>query len=117
VKEAAMEELWQLEERFWRDGVEVYEEFLAPEALMVFPGIGIMDRAAIIDSLRHAPRWTQLAITEPHALCTENTAVLAYRAEARRGDEAPYRAHCSSTYVPGPQGWLMLAHQQTPVVT
>ncbi len=110
-----MDELWQLEKRFWLDGVEVYEKLLAPGALMIFAGIGIMSRAAIIDSLRHAPRWTRLDITEPRTAETEAAIVLAYRAEARRGDEEPYRAHCSSTYIGGPQGWLLLAHQQTPI--
>ncbi|MFZ5675606.1 MAG: DUF4440 domain-containing protein [Pseudomonadota bacterium] len=108
------EELWQVERRFWLEGASVYEARLHGDALMIFPGVGILDRAQIIASLRDAPRWTALDMRERRMLQAGDILVLAYRAEARRGEDDPYRAFCSSSYISADSGWKMLFHQQTP---
>lgn len=110
-----MDGLWMVERAFWLDGVEAYEANLHDEAVMVFPGLGILDREAIIDSIRHAPRWTQLEMSDQRAITAGTMAVLAYAAEGRREGAEPYRARCISTYVKQPEGWRMISHQQTPV--
>lgn len=45
----------------------------------------------------------------------DSVAVLAYRAEARRAEDGPYRAYCTSTYVRSGDGWKLVQHQQTPI--
>ncbi|ASY63639.1 hypothetical protein SJ05684_c21980 [Sinorhizobium sojae CCBAU 05684] len=40
--------------------------------------------------------------------------VLAYRAHSRRDAEAPYAAHCTSTYAKIGDDWRMVQHQQAP---
>jgi hypothetical protein len=45
----------------------------------------------------------------------DQAVVLAYRAEARRGDGDPYRAFCSSTYAKTPDDWRLAQHQHTPM--
>ncbi|MGA7613577.1 MAG: nuclear transport factor 2 family protein [Thermoanaerobaculia bacterium] len=111
-------ELWELEREFWLGGVEFYERTLAPHALMVFPPpAGVLDRATTIDSIRSVPRWRSVSFDEQHLVpATEGTAVLVYSAHAERGSpDSRYAAQCSSVYVRGDRGWLLLLHQQTPV--
>jgi hypothetical protein len=106
---------WALEERFWLEGVSLYEELLDPECLMVFPGMGVLRAARVLESLRSASRWTSVVMTERTlARPAETLMVLAYRAEGRRGDAAPYVAYCSSTYRQAGDAWSLVQHQQTP---
>lgn len=109
--------LWELEERFWRDGAEVYERNLAPGALMVLPPpAGVLDRQATIDAIRSAPRWRHAALQERQQAHWEHAAALTYLARANRGEEdAAYVARCSSFYVREGDRWLLALHQQTPV--
>lgn len=108
------DEFWQLERRFWLEGPSVYEAHLHEDAVMIFAEMGLLDRAQIIESLRDAPRWTGLDMRDRRILRPGGVLVLAYRAEARRGEDQPYRALCSSLYLPTNSGWKMLTHQQTP---
>lgn len=56
--------IWTLEHDFWLTGVEHYEHYLDPACLMAFPPpVGVMDRDAVVESLRDAPRWAGVGIT------------------------------------------------------
>ncbi|MCT7664117.1 nuclear transport factor 2 family protein [Shinella kummerowiae] len=113
--EAAMDEdpIWELERRFWLEGICVYEAHLHKDARMIFPGMGILDRSAILDSLRDAPRWDHVDMCNRQLADAGNVVFLAYVAVARRGDSHPYKAFCGSTYIRKNPGALMIAHQQT----
>jgi|SRR5690625_3715892 len=52
--------IWAMEERFWLGGTEFLERMLDPQCVMAFPGAGILQGAAIIESLRDAPRWNSV---------------------------------------------------------
>ncbi|RXZ66074.1 nuclear transport factor 2 family protein [Pelagerythrobacter rhizovicinus] len=106
--------LWQAERRLWMEGAAAYDELVAPDCVMVFPGIGTMDRAGAIAGIENAPRWQELDISETRLVrFGKDVAVLAYRAEARRGDDPAYTCHCSSTYRGADAGWHLIQHQQT----
>jgi hypothetical protein len=108
--------LWDLETRFWQGDERFYDAALAPAALMVFPDpTGILDRDAILASIRGAPRWTQVDMTarrvvRPHA----DVAIAAYRFSARQDDDHAYRGWASSSYTRTDGVWSMSHHQQTP---
>lgn len=111
------DELWDLEEGFWRGDAPFYEEHLAPDALMVFPApTGILERDDTVASIREAPRWENVRLTKKHVTRPHvHTAILAYEAQADQADvDSAYRAVCSSTYVKTPDGWRLALHQQTP---
>ncbi|HEX2256307.1 MAG TPA: nuclear transport factor 2 family protein [Afifellaceae bacterium] len=112
-----LDELWALEEEFWTGGEKHFRRALAPDCVMAFPApVGILAGEAIVESLRHAPRWSSIAMRERHtAQPSPDLAVLAYLAEAKRGEAAPYRGYCTSTYRRTPKGWRLVQHQQTPV--
>ena len=110
------EEIWQVERQLWLEGVEAYRAHMAESCIMVFGPMGILQRAAILESREQAPRWTAVEMTEQQtAEPAPDCRVIAYRAEARRDDARPYLAYCSSTYVRRDGDWRLVQHQQTPV--
>ena len=115
------DELVELERAAWdalsTDGAAAafYEEVLATDVLMLLPGgMVIDDRDAVIHSMQGAP-WSsfELADERVHRL-TDTSAVVAYRATARRGDQE-YTALFNSTYVREGEAWRLALHQQTPL--
>jgi len=107
-------ELWDTERSLWLEGVDAYDRHLATEAVMVFGPIGIMDRKAILASLKDAPRWSHVELSQRTTISpSPDVTVFAYGAEAKRGDET-YSALCSSTYLRIGQDWWLAQHQQTP---
>lgn len=108
---------WSLEQALWTGGVETYERTLAPRALTVVPAErGLLDRAATMDAIRSAPRWSRVEMLERRDMRPRaDIIVLAYRAEGTREDGDAYRAWCSSVYVRERDGWRLALHQQTPL--
>jgi hypothetical protein len=116
------DDLLELEHQGWRalstDGAAAaahYEEVLAAEVLMLLPGgLVVDDRQEVIDSMRGAP-WDDFDITDEWVIELDaDTAVVAYRATARRED-LEYDALFNSTYVRERGSWRLALHQQTPV--
>jgi hypothetical protein len=116
------DDLLELERRAWEalaTGGEAaathYDTVLAPDVLMLLPGgLVIDDRRKVVESMRGAP-WDEFRLTDERVLeLDENTAVVAYRATARRG-EHDYEALFNSTYVRREGRWRVALHQQTPV--
>jgi hypothetical protein len=108
-------QIWELERRFWLEGVSVYETHLHRDACMIFPGMGILDRAAILDGLSGAPRWTHGEMCGRQVVNAGEVVFLAYVAVARRGASPAYRGFCGSTYIREGSESIMIAHQQTPM--
>ncbi len=114
-------QLLDLENAAWRsltqqgEAARFYDENLARDVLMLFPGgMVIDDRQAVIDSM-DAPPWASFEIIEPRVLpLSEDAAVLAYRVHAQR-EERDYEALLNSTYVRESGTWRLALHQQTPV--
>ena len=107
-------EVWDCERRFWLDSSNFYKEHVAPDAVLVFPIVGIVDRAAGLAWTRKAPRWTDVAFSNRIFSYAAETAVLAYEAHAEAAKIADtYYACCSSTYVRVRQSWMLIAHQQS----
>src|SRR4051794_24566936 len=88
------DDLLELERDGWRalssDGETAarhYETVLAEDVLMLLPGgLIIDDRQQVIDSMRGAP-WDSFDLADEHVLdLGDGTAVVAYRATAKRSD-------------------------------
>lgn len=108
------ETAWKTEERLWLEGVEVYDEFVDPACLTVFPSMGVLKFLAVRESLKGVARWTSVAmmdrvIRRPH----DNIMVLGYAAVGWRDGEEPYRCFCTSTYRADDEHWKLVQHQQT----
>jgi hypothetical protein len=109
--------LFSLEEKFWTEGAEYYEQNLAYAAIMVFPDpAGVMVKDEFASSLARKARWSRVALEEHRLLeLTDDAAVVTYKATARRPDGKAYVARASSAYVRDGSGWKLAFHQQTPV--
>ncbi|BDG01128.1 nuclear transport factor 2 family protein [Anaeromyxobacter oryzae] len=111
--------LVDLEDRFWASAgdPEFYRRALAANAVMVFPHPArVLDRDGAIGAVATTKPWTSWALEDRRAVrLSESTAVLTYRALARREGQAPYAALVTSVYVEEDGAWKLAVHQQTPV--
>ena len=117
----ASSDLLELEEAFWRRSgdADFYADNMTEDAFMVFPApAGIMDRDATLAAVAQVSPWVELELSDVHVLeLTASTAVVAYRAQARRAEGAEYNAYASSVYVKAGGGWKLAVHQQTPIAS
>jgi hypothetical protein len=119
---AADDELLALEHEAWEaltsDGSsqEFYETVLADRILVLMPGgLVIDDRERMLESMKGAT-WDSFELVDERVLpLTDDCAVVAYRATARRGTDDPYTALFNSTYVRERGQWRLAVHQQTPI--
>ena len=112
-------ELEELERRGWQalsgpHGAAFYEEIMADDGLMVFPGT-ILNKAASIEAIKGAAPWARFELVDTRIIRpTPDTALVVYRATAARADAAPYRALMTSAYCRRDGHWQLVLHQQTP---
>jgi hypothetical protein len=112
--------LLALEEEGWQalstdGGAAFYEEILTPHALMVVPGMVLTKERAVKEIDAGTP-WTAFRIEDPLVVrLTEQSAVLTYRATARRGGEPAHVILMTSVYVENSGSWKLAFHQQTPI--
>ena len=92
-----------------------YEERLAKDVLLLFPGgMVIDDRAQVIQSMQDVG-WESYDLQDERVLSLgDDAAVVAYRGRAKRG-EMDYEALFNSTWVREGGDWRLAVHQQTPV--
>lgn len=117
------DELIELEHRAWdalaTEGAarDFYADVLAPDVLMLLPGgMVIDDRDAVVASMT-GPPWDEFDLRDERVVeLGPGSALVAYRARARRGD-VDYDALFSSTYVKLDGRWRLAVHQQTPAVS
>jgi hypothetical protein len=104
-----------LERMFWVEGAAFYREWLAEECVMVFPGVGLMTRAQVIEGIDRSPRWAEVQFGDEHVIDVgPDSRILCYHATARRQGEPEYAALVSSVYVRRGDGWKLTFHQHTP---
>lgn len=111
--------IWDIETRFWRGEEAFFNTHMASHVLMVFPDpVGILDHEAILSTLAAEPRWRHVEMEARHAEAPHRDILfIAYKVEAwRGGEEEPYRAWCSSSYICQDHDWQLFHHQQTPIM-
>lgn len=111
-------ELEALERQGWEalsgpDGAAFYEDAMADDGLMVFPGV-VMDKATAIETIGRVEPWSAYELSDVRVSTDGNAGLVTYRAYARRAGQGPYEAVMSSVYVRRNRRWLLLLHQQSP---
>jgi uncharacterized protein (TIGR02246 family) len=115
-----MHEIEQVERRGWdalssADGAAFYEDLMADDGVMVFPGM-VLDKAATVRAIADAPPWQSFELADLRVIeATPDSGIVSYDATARRGGEDEYRALMSTVYARREGRWRLLLHQQTPV--
>jgi hypothetical protein len=112
-----IERLIDTERGFWTGDAVYCEANTMPETLFAFAPTGVIDRAAALDGLRSAPRWTAVDFEDVRVVrLAEDVTLLTYAAAARRdGDARRSRAIATSVYVRHGDAWTLSFHQQTPL--
>ena len=115
--------IWTFEESLWTADPQHYAESIDEACLMVLPTPPyVFTGGQAIDAVSNTPRWEQVSFSDRQvSRPQEGLIVIAYKAEASRGEER-YTAHCTSTYrhLPDAHGerteerWQVVQHQQTP---
>ena len=118
--------IWAFEESLWTASPDHYAESIDDACLMVLPAPPfVFTGRQSIEAVSNTPRWDEVQLSERQvSRPKEGLIVIAYRADALRGEES-YVAHCTSTYrhLPGADGertedrWQVVQHQQTPPLT
>jgi ketosteroid isomerase-like protein len=116
---ALREELFALEEGFWRAAGrrESYAAQLADDAVHVFPGWGLTaENERVLEAVDGVEPWEAFAIDDLSFLdLGERSAALVYTAHARRAGQDEYVAAITSVYRRDDDGWKLVIHQQTPL--
>lgn len=112
-------ELEHLERRGWGalsgdDGAAFYEDLMADDGLMVFPGL-VLDKQHTVRAIAAEAPWTSFELADLRVIeGTPESAIVSYRATAQRDGEGEYRALMSTAYARRDGRWRLILHQQTP---
>jgi hypothetical protein len=112
------ERIWRFEKSLWTAGADDYRHRIADDGVMVVPERPfVMDGREAAQSMADTPRWESVEFSEQKVSRPDGPdgglIVIAYKAEARKGDRA-YSAYCTSTLLrQGEQDWVVVQHQQT----
>jgi hypothetical protein len=116
------DELLPVERDSWRalaghGAAAFFGRVLADDVLMLLPGgLVLSGRDACLAAMTSAPPWSSYRLEDEQVLeLSDGSAVVAYRAVARREGQPAYEALMSSVYVRRGNGWRLAFHQQTPL--
>ena len=111
------ERIWHFEQELWTGGREVYRERVSSDCVMALPSEPyLFVGESATRAVENTPQWDEAelldkAVSRPQ----EGLIVIAYRVEARRGEES-YHALCTSTLRRlAHEEWDVVQHQQTPL--
>ena len=117
-----LEDLITIERTLWENNAETYHDRYSPEALLIFPGVGRIDRETAVAAIRqenaegHA--WAEVRCDDVDGrwITTDAAALITYVATARWNYESSAsQTHCASVYVREGGSWRVAFHQQTPI--
>lgn len=107
--------IWEMEGQLWHGGAEVYETLIDQDVVMALPAEPfVFAREAAIQAVTNTPRWDNVDFSEQQVIRPqEGLIAIAYRAEAKRGDER-YLAYCTTTMRRIEHDvWRVVQHSQT----
>jgi uncharacterized protein (TIGR02246 family) len=113
-------ELEALERQGWEalsgpSGAAFYEELMADDGLMVFPGL-VLDKRDTLRAIAGERPWARFELSDVRVTrATPDAALVTYRAVSQRGEEAEYRALMTTVYARRDGRWRLVLHQQTPL--
>ena len=117
-----LKDLITIERTLWENNPEIYHERYSPEALLIFPGVGRIDRDTAVAAIRkenaEGRAWAEVHFDDVDGrwITSEVAALITYMATARWNYESrASKTHCASVYVRVGESWRVAFHQQTPI--
>jgi len=114
-------ELLTLERTLWENDAQVYNATYMPDAVLIFPGVGRIDRDTAVAEIQKENAtgrvWAEVRFEDAVArwLATDAALIISYRATARWNYEAVApQVLCATVYVRLQKAWRVAFHQQTP---
>jgi hypothetical protein len=113
------QELTQIERTLWTNDASLYEARFLPDAIVIFPEVGRMDRDAAVAAIRDenaaGRHWADVDFAAIRLLVlAPQVALLSYESTARWNyEEIAARTFCLTVYVKEDSGWRVALHQQT----
>ena len=117
-----MHELEALERRGWEAlsgprAAEFYDEVMADDGLMIFPGL-VLDKPGTLRAMAAEAPWSTFTLVDVRVVGpTPDVGIVTYRASAQRPGEDRYAAHMTTVYVRSEGRWRLVLHQQSPART
>jgi hypothetical protein len=113
-------QLIAIEESLWSNNPDVYHDIYSPEAVLIFPKVGRIDRDIAVAAIRQenaeGRAWAEVSFDEVCAkwIWQDTAALISYVATARWNDEStPSQTLCATVYVQLDGSWRVAFHQQT----
>jgi hypothetical protein len=112
-------DLIDFEKKFWTNDPEFYAANYTTDAVLIFPGVGRLDRgmavAAIREENRLGHRWAEVDFDAVATVeLTPEVVLLSYTAMTRWNyQETTTSVLCSTVYVVDNGRWRVAFHQQT----
>ena len=117
-----LKDLITIERTLWENNAEIYHERYSPEALLIFPAVGRIDRdtteAAIRQENAEGRAWAEVRFDDVDGrwISTDAAALISYMATARWNYESSAsKTLCASVYLRVGGSWRVAFHQQTPI--
>jgi hypothetical protein len=111
-----------IERTLWENNPEIYNDRYSPEALLIFPGVGRIDRETAVAAIRqenaegHAWAKVRFDDVDGRWITTDAAALITYMATARWNYESSAsKTLYASVYVRVGGSWRVAFHQQTPI--
>jgi Domain of unknown function (DUF4440) len=121
VSKQTLDELLALERTLWDNDAGVYEATYTPDAVLIFPGVGRIDRETAVAAIQKenatGRAWAEVRFEDALArwLATDTAVIISYRATVRWNYEAvASQVLCATVYIRQQKAWCVAFHQQTP---
>jgi len=121
LAEEILKDLITIERTLWENNAEIYQGRYSPEALLIFPGVGRIDRDTAVAAIRQenveGRAWAEVRFDDVDGrwITTGTAALITYTATARWNYESTAsKTLCASVYVRVSGSWRAAFHQQTP---
>ena len=114
-------ELLTIERTLWENNDHVYHETYLPDAVLIFPGVGRIDRETAVTAIQkenaEGRAWAEVQFDDAvgRSLMRGTAVLISYCATARWNYETvATQTLCATVYVRQEETWRVAFHQQTP---
>lgn len=116
----ALKDLISIERTLWENNAQFYYDRYLPEAVLIFPGVGRIDRDTAVEAIQkenaEGRAWAEVRFDDVDGrwITTDTAALITYKATARWNYESTAsQMLCATVYVRIGGSWRVALHQQT----
>lgn len=115
-----LSDLLMMERTLWTNNAQVYHEAYVPDAVLIFPGVGRIDRETAVTAIQQenakGRAWAEVHFDDAVGrwLTRDAAVLISYSATARWNYETVgSQTLCATVYVRQGKAWRVAFHQQT----